>query len=78
MINDNTELIRKLINETISLKNEIRKLNNRINHRITKQLIKEDKLNSMIFYNTNSYLNPDFKAEQDFNIKEGKIVINFD
>jgi hypothetical protein len=46
MSNDIVNLINQLISETITLKNEIKKLNTRLNNKVVKQMIQDD----IIFY----------------------------
>jgi hypothetical protein len=78
MSNDNDELINKLITETISLKNEIKKLNTRLNNKVVKFMIKEDIIDNSLLFNTNSYNNPKKRYREMSKIKDGKIIIDFD
>ena len=78
MSNDINDLINKLISETITLKNEIKKLNTRLNNKVVKQMIQDDIIDNSLLFNTNSYNNPKKRHRQLSKIKDGKIVITFD
>ena len=78
MSNDIVYLINQLISETITLKNEIKKLNTRLNNKVVKQMIQDDIIDNSLLFNTNSYNNPKKRYRQASKIKDGQIVIDFD
>ena len=79
MTNDlNNELIRELINNTIILKNEIKKLNNRLNTKVVRNMIENDIIDNSLLFNTNSYNNPKKRYREPLKIENNKIVVNFD
>tara|TARA_R100000951_G_C2574994_1_gene160052 strand:- start:232 stop:468 length:237 start_codon:yes stop_codon:yes gene_type:complete len=78
MSNDIVNLINQLISETITLKNEIKKLNTRLNNKVVKQMIQDDIIDNSLLFNTNSYNNPKKRYRQTSKIKDGQIVIDFD
>jgi len=78
METDLIDKLNKLISETVLLKNEIHRLNTRINYKITKELINKKKLNNNIFHYYNSSKNPDKRNYEDVKFQNGVITINFD
>ncbi len=78
MSNDIDKLLNQLISETITLKNEIKKLNTRLNNKVVKFMIKEDIIDNSLLFNTNSYNNPKKRHREPSIIKDGKIFIDFD
>lgn len=78
MSNDIDKLLNQLISETITLKNEIKKLNTRLNNKVVKFMIKEDIIDNSLLFNTNSYNNPKKRHREPSKIEDGKIIIEFD
>ena len=78
MSNNNSDLIKQLINQTIILQNEINKLNNRLHTRVVRDLVDTDKLDNSLLFNTNSYKNKQMRYTKPFNIHDGKFLIDFD
>ena len=78
MSNDIDKLLNQLISETISLKNEIKKLNTRLNNKVVKFMIQEDIIDNSLLFNTNSYNNPSKRHREPSKIEDGKIIIDFD
>lgn len=78
MENELINKINKLLSETILLKREIHKLNTRLEYKLTKELIKEDKINNNIFHYTNSSINPDKRHYEDIEFINGKVLVSFD
>jgi hypothetical protein len=76
MSNDNVDLINDLIKHTILLKKEITKLNNRLNARVVKEMIRKDIIDNSLLFNHNSYLD-NKRYVTPFNIEDGLIVVEF-
>ena len=78
MTDENQQLIKELINVTISLKNEIKKLNKRLENKVVKFMIKENIIDNNLLFNTNSYNNPHKRYRSQPKIENGLVIVEFD
>jgi len=78
MDNEVINLLNKLLQQTVLLVREIKKLNSRLKYKLTKEMIKKNKINNNIFHYTNSSSNPDKRNYEDIEFINGNVIVSFD